>query len=270
MRRYQLLATAAAVFALGTAPLSAQGKSGNAPKGGAPKTTSTAPATHGNSAGAKNPNAGGPKASAPTTTASGAGTTTAPSTTTASAPKNNGNGLGAAKKTGTAPTTTNASTTAPAAHGRQHDHHADNDDRNGDHHSPRHCRRPQPVSIKVSGQSRPVGESAGDAAPRHDARAGQQRLPQPGPVHRGVERVEEPRAGVRRPAKGDDGGRHEPGSGRQVRPDVAAGASSDSLTPDAPTAPPPNDRYDDANGSGRDDDHVRDHHRVAEVVARYQ
>ena len=65
MKRYKLLATAAAVFALGTAPLFAQGKSGNAPKGGAPKTTSTAPVTHGNSAGAKNPNAGGPKASAP-------------------------------------------------------------------------------------------------------------------------------------------------------------------------------------------------------------
>src|SRR5688572_9653510 len=107
MKRYKLLATAAAVFALSTAPLFEQGRSGNAPKGGAPKTTGTAPVTHGNSAGAKSPNAGGPKASAPAT-ASGA-TTSAP-TTTASAPKNNGNGLGAAKMAGTAPTTTNAST----------------------------------------------------------------------------------------------------------------------------------------------------------------
>ena len=51
----------------------------------------------------------------------------------------------------------------------------------------------------------------------HDARAGQQRLPQPGSVHRGAERVEESRAAVRGSAEGDDGGRHEPGSGRQVR-----------------------------------------------------
>ena len=92
MKQYKLLATAAAVIALGTAPLSAQGKSGNAPKGGAPKTTSTAPTGPSVSAGPKNPNAGGPKASAPTTASSAP--TTAPTTTTASAPKNNGNGLG--------------------------------------------------------------------------------------------------------------------------------------------------------------------------------
>jgi hypothetical protein len=110
MKSYKLFATAAAVFALATAPLSAQGKSGNAPKGGGPKTTASTPKGNSASSGPKSPNAGGgPKASAPTTNAS-APTTTA-TTTTASAPKGQGHGLGLAKKTGAAPTTATASTT---------------------------------------------------------------------------------------------------------------------------------------------------------------
>ncbi len=278
MKQYKLLAIAAAV-ALGTAPLSAQGKSGNAPKGGAPKTTSTAPTTHGNSGGAKNPNAGGPKASAPAATASGAGTDHGPE---------HHDRVGAQEQWQRAGRRQEGS---PGAHdhdrvndhGRHHHDHADHDDRNdyddadaaADHAQPR-----LDQGVREPGAAR---EGDGDAAGRDDARTGQRRLPQPGSVRCGVERVEESRAGIRRPAEGDDGGRHEPGSGRQVRPDVAAGASSD-------TSSSSNDRHHDATDGHHDatdghhdagDGHhhpgaAGGHHHInhadhaAEVVARHR
>ena len=268
MKRYKLLATAAAVFALGTAPLFAQGKSGNAPKGGAPKTTSTAPTTHGNSGGAKNPNAGGPKASAPTTTASGARHDHCPEHhDRLGAQEQWQRDWGRQEDRHRADDDERVDHWHRHDHGHQHDDHADNHDGRDDHHHAHAIADdPQQGVDKGDGQSRAVGESDGDAAPRDDARAGQQRLPQPGPVPRGVERVEEPRAGVRRPAEGDDGGRHEPGSGRQVRPDVAAGAGASSGSDDR--YHDADDRHHDTDSSGRDDDHDHDQHHGAEVVAR--
>lgn len=127
MQHCRLFATAAAIVALGTTSPLAQGKSGSAPKGGAPKTTTAAlPGAGGGNAGGPKGNGsgagqakgavpvapGGPKSSTPAAGASASGTT-APS----------GPGMGGGKKaaaltassTGTASgSTTTTGTTAGA------------------------------------------------------------------------------------------------------------------------------------------------------------
>ena len=62
-----------------------------------------------------------------------------------------------------------------------------------------------------------------DAA-RPDARGRHRRIPQPGSVHRGDERLEEPRHLVRGPSAGDDGRWSQPRSGGEESAEHATGA----------------------------------------------
>jgi hypothetical protein len=122
MRVSRSVFTAAALVVFGTSQVLAQGKSGSAPKGGAPKATSPSPAggsTMGNGGG----NAGGaPKATGPSTIVSqaghGGGPKTTTTTTTANAPTTStGPGLANGKRAGAPATAAGTGSTSGSTTG---------------------------------------------------------------------------------------------------------------------------------------------------------